>query len=216
MARTRFHHGDLTNALIDAAVELLEAGDASVLTLREVARRAGVTSGAPYHHFPTRADLFAAVATRGFMALGEAIEASQRRAGTPVQRFERRMLAYLSFARAHPAHYRVMFHPEIRGSGSHEAHAAISRAAFDQLVDGVRAVRPDLAELALRQLALTTWAAAHGLVTLSLDGYVEGLAGSSTKATLEECAAHLTTMLETASGPRARASSRSREGQPPG
>jgi len=68
-ARRSYHHGDLRRVLIATALELAEEQDVSNLTLREVARRAGVTHSAPYHHFPTKESLLAAVAEEGFRAL---------------------------------------------------------------------------------------------------------------------------------------------------
>lgn len=165
-----FHHGDLRNALVAAAVQWLTANDASSLSLRQVARSAGVSSGAPYHHFKTRADLLLAVAVEGFVALGQAIHEAERSTSRPALRFERRIAAYIQFAVSHPGHYRVMFHEELRKVASPTTYEEIARGSFDSLVDAVRALRPDLSLVDARGLALTTWSAAHGAAMLEIDG----------------------------------------------
>jgi AcrR family transcriptional regulator len=105
-----YHHGDLREALIRAAVELLEEKGLTSFTLRECARRAGVSHAAPAHHFATAADLLAEIAARGFerfvAALGQAAEA----AGTlPEARLAAMGQAYVAFALANPAVYGLMF-----------------------------------------------------------------------------------------------------------
>ncbi len=170
-----FHHGDLHNALVAAAVSLLESKDASSLSLREVARLAGVSSGAPYHHFATRADLLLAVALQGFVALGQAIDEAERSTSRPAVRLERRIAAYMRFALAHPGHYRVMFHEELRTSSSASDFDAVARASFEALVDSVAGVRPDLGRDRARLVAFTVWSAAHGAAMLEVDGLGQAL-----------------------------------------
>src|SRR5437899_12248125 len=81
-----YHHGNLRQALIDAALELIEERGVSALTLREVARRVGVTHAAPQRHFADRAALVAAVAEQGFRGLAAHVAAGRRSARTPAQR----------------------------------------------------------------------------------------------------------------------------------
>src|SRR5258708_6887496 len=103
-----YHHGDLRRALLDAALALLEKSGVEALTLREGARRVGVTAGAPYHHFADKEAIVASVAEEGFVELGEAMAAA-RDAADPASRLGAMGRSYVRFAVAHPAHFRVMF-----------------------------------------------------------------------------------------------------------
>src|SRR5207245_6722607 len=104
-----YHHGDLRRALVTAARRLLEAEGAAALSLRAVAREAGVSPAAPYHHFKDKCELMDAVAHEGWQMLGEAIAAA-RAAQPDVHRVLGDIgVAYVAFARANPALYRVMY-----------------------------------------------------------------------------------------------------------
>ena len=126
-ARRPYHHGNLRRALLDAALATLEqSGDVTALTMQHIARRAGVSSGAPYHHFQDKAELLAALATEGFEQLIAALASSLAGAPTPRDRVAGFARIYLEFAAAHAAHYRVMFLPDI---GDRRRFAALHDAA---------------------------------------------------------------------------------------
>src|SRR5205809_439421 len=113
-ARASYHHGDLRRTLIDASLALVEEEGIGALSLREVARKAGVTHNAPYHHFPDRGALLAAIAEEGFGRLAQ--ETAAARAAVPDDPLARLTAcgqAYVRFAIASPAHFRVMFRPEL-------------------------------------------------------------------------------------------------------
>lgn len=169
-----YHHGDLRQALLSAAVELLRTGGPEALTLRAVARAAGVSHTAPYRHFRDRSALVAAVAADGFERLGVAISAAVARGRPGVDAFERGLTAYVAFAHAHPAEYRVMFGPEVVAAGESAAEGTTGLHVFARLRDGITALQqrgvvgtgdPTL-------MAITAWATMHGLVVLSLDGRI--------------------------------------------
>src|ERR1700761_1203663 len=105
-----YHHGDLRRVLIDAALRLAEEGGPAAVSVREAARRAGVSPGAPFRHFPTRDDLMLAVAEeaqRRFRAeLEEALATVP--ADDPLERFRALGLGYLRWARKNPAHFQVI------------------------------------------------------------------------------------------------------------
>src|SRR5437868_15218318 len=102
-----YHHGDLRRALIDAARRLLENEGPTALSLRAVAREAGVSPAAPYHHFKDKGELLGAVAKEGWTMLSTSmLEAIQLTPGDPMAP----TLAYVTFARSHPALYRIMYH----------------------------------------------------------------------------------------------------------
>jgi AcrR family transcriptional regulator len=171
--RQTYHHGNLRAALVEAAVRLIDTEGADALTLRAAARMAGVTQAAPYRHFADKEALLAAVAEEGFRALSSAMRSALAAADlTSVERFRQSGAAYVAFARSRPAHYRVMFG---RGVGDFARHEALHRASeetFGLLVDAIAACQRDggIREGDPRELAITTWATTHGLVSLWMDG----------------------------------------------
>src|ERR1700722_8647089 len=105
---------DLRRALLHASLALLEEGGVAALSMREVARRANVTHGAPYHHFADRGAILAALAEEGFALLAAAMkEEMDREPVGSIARFEAAGRGYVSFAVEHPGHMRLMFRPEL-------------------------------------------------------------------------------------------------------
>src|SRR6202012_4265946 len=102
-----YHHGDLRRALIDAASRLLEAEGPSALSLRAVAREAGVSPAAPYHHFKDKGELLDAVAGEGWHMLDDTIARVRAEAASPADALDEIGVAYVCFARDNPAIYRV-------------------------------------------------------------------------------------------------------------
>ncbi|HZM36505.1 MAG TPA: TetR/AcrR family transcriptional regulator [Burkholderiales bacterium] len=153
-----YHHGGLRAALLQAAGDLLEKQGLAALSLREAARRAGVSHNAPYRHFPDRDALLASLASEGYRQLGEALKG---RAGREMGE------AYVRFALGHPNRFRLMFggvlamaaHPELREAAG---------ATYETLVVAFRAQR-DIADPALA--AAAAWSLVHGLAQLLLDGH---------------------------------------------
>lgn len=128
------------------------------VTLREVARKAGVSHGAPYRHFPSLDHLLAAVARQGFRELGAALDSR-----SAAEKGE----AYVRFALARPALFRLMFSRKLPGVGE------AARAVYASLVEALRAQR-DIADP--ERAAAAAWALVHGLSTLVLDGQLDQLA----------------------------------------
>lgn len=180
--RDGFHHGDLRAALVRSTVELLQTRGPGTLSLREIARQAGVTTGAPYHHFAARADLLVAVALEGWALLQAELESADRSAAPPVERLRRRLRAYVAFGASHLAHYRVMFEDELREAQDAATYEAVARAGFEALVDAVSAVRPRLRRPRARTLALAVWSAAHGAILLHGAHMVGPLMGDASSA----------------------------------
>lgn len=170
-AKPPYHHGDLRRTLLDASLALLEEQGLSALSLREVARRAGVTHGAPYHHFEDRGALLFALVDEGFGLLLTAMRAEQ--AATPERPEEQLSAAgrgYVRFALAHPVHFRLMFRPEL--SGDKTAQSEAGQAAYALLVDSVTACqKAGLAPAgSIELLVVTAWSLVHGFASLWLDG----------------------------------------------
>src|SRR5208282_1111267 len=105
-----YHHGDLSRALVEAARRILEAEGAAALSLRAVAREAGVSPAAPYHHFKDKTELLEAVAHEGWEALSQSIVEARRSAPTAGEALASIGVAYVNFAQANPALYRLMYH----------------------------------------------------------------------------------------------------------
>ncbi len=189
---TPYHHGNLRAALLDAAAARLADGGVGALSLRDLARRLGVSPTAPYHHFRTRADLVAALVEDALARLEDALEASLAAAppvGTapPGARLQAIGVAYVRFAVSHPALFRLAFRPEL---GSHFASLASGSGALPEDVPAfrvlVRVVREDrtAADSAASAgstdddalAALGAWSLVHGLASLLLDGPLHALA----------------------------------------
>ncbi|WP_368744565.1 TetR/AcrR family transcriptional regulator [Desertibaculum subflavum] len=160
----RYHHGDLRSALLAAGRAMLAETGPSALSLRELARRLGVSHNAPYKHFATREALLAALAAEGFKALGTRSREATGGSGDP----EAMGLAYIGFALDEPAVYRLMFSDAIDKAAFPDLQAA-SRASFDGLRGAMeRAVGPERAAAA----AVSAWALVHGLSLLLLDDQI--------------------------------------------
>ena len=153
-----YHHGDLRPALLRAASRLLEKEGPAALSLRDLARRAGVSHNAPYRHFPDREALLAALAADGFRRLGEALAgASRREMGE----------AYVRFALEHPQLFRLMF----GGHLSFSRHGALERAAASPYHGLVAAFRAEPSIADPEKAAAAAWSLVHGLSHLLLDGH---------------------------------------------
>jgi AcrR family transcriptional regulator len=177
--KTSYHHGRLREALLAAALELVREQGAAALSLREVARRAGVSHAAPAHHFGDKAGLLTALAVEGFRLFAAAQRAGAARGGDdPQLRFGWLGWAYVMFAAEHRAYFEVMFRPELLRRDD-PTLAEVGLAAYEILLEGVRAALGDPTPDALTVNATLAWSQAHGLATLWLDGNLAHYAGLS-------------------------------------
>ncbi|UGT39838.1 TetR/AcrR family transcriptional regulator [Nocardia yamanashiensis] len=170
--KDRYHHGDLRAELLRASLQLIESEGLAAVSLRRVAREAGVSPGAPYHHFADRAALFAALAAQGYDLLRAAMIAARAAAADPREALIAMAEAYVRFAREQPAHFRLMFRPELVQPEKNPATAEAGDAAFAELEDAIAvATRAgSLTAEGAETLALAWWSMAHGLASLTLDG----------------------------------------------
>jgi AcrR family transcriptional regulator len=167
--RADYHHGNLRRALIDAAAGAIARHGVDALNLRQLAARAGVTPGAPYHHFASREELLRAIAEEGFERLEADLIAARDAAGAEAQaRLEALGRAYVDFAVSRPGHFRVMFHGDANSSGPTKP----GLRAFHLLREAVLACQEAGAAPAgdPGALVLTAWSAVHGFATLWVDG----------------------------------------------
>lgn len=173
-----YHHGDLANALLDAAeMELAEKG-VEAFSLRGCAKRAGVSHAAPAHHFGDARGLLTALAARGYERLTLAMaEGEEMTAGDARDRFAGMGLGYLRFALENPATFRLMFSSDRPDFENPLLHGP-AEAAFGALVLGVGATRKSkpLETGAGRRDVAAAWAIVHGIAHLLIDGRMKFLA----------------------------------------
>jgi len=178
--RQGYHHGNLREALVNAARKLIAERGPVGFNLAEAARQAGVSSAAPYRHFADRDALIAEVRQRGFAELGRRLTAAWRRPGSNADTAFRHMgKAYLTFAREEPGYYGAMFatgigrksqHPSRRGQGAFDT----LEAAIARLMVGTEERRG-----IPRALAYQVWALLHGIATLSAAGLLSSVGATS-------------------------------------
>ncbi|MFG2345196.1 TetR/AcrR family transcriptional regulator [Streptomyces phaeochromogenes] len=166
--RRAYHHGDLRRAIVTAALDVISAEGPSALSLRDLARRAGVSHAAPAHHFKDRTGLLTAIAAEGYGLLAATLTeaADLKDAG----------VRYVRFAREHPAHFQVMFTPELLRGNDLELTTARALAG-ERLRDAVSAVPPEGRGADARLAGVAAWSLAHGFATLLLSHNLDGPVG---------------------------------------
>ncbi|WP_457106011.1 TetR/AcrR family transcriptional regulator [Methylobacterium sp. P5_C11] len=177
--RRSYHHGNLKEALLEAARRFIAERGIGGFTLVDAARLVGVTPAALYRHFRGREALLEELAGRGFAELAARLARALTSRGTPLERFTRMGETYLTFAEEEPAYYAAIF--ETRGlhavpseTEAPTGAAAVGRPSpFDLLVEALQATFTDgFGGVAPRFIALEVWALAHGLATLSSAGHL--------------------------------------------
>lgn len=174
--------------LLATARKLLDAEGLESLTLRAIARRGGLSHGAPLRHFPSRAALLAAVAAQGFRELVVSVGAAAAEVGpdaTPVERLATGGRGYVRFALGSPGVFALMFHPDRLDTDDADYRDA-GQAAFGQLLELVAAAqaagfRPDVPTI---DLASVVWATVHGLAQLHIQGAMQGAGGAEVEPAL--------------------------------
>lgn len=179
--RGSYHHGNLRESLIAEAIRLLTERGGPHFTMRELAIKLGVSHSAAYRHFADKESLLAAIAADGFTRMGKEQQAVRATKRAPWERLKGLGMAYVRFAVANPAHFRVMFgsalgdttkYPELAKASAATFEAVVSEATECQHAGKLRKGEP-------RELALVLWSTVHGLAALSVDGQVERTAGFS-------------------------------------
>ncbi len=165
-----YHHGNLRAGLLEAAESVLAERGAHGITLRDVARAAGVSHAAPYHHFGSLDELLAAVAEGGFIVLGDAMAKAVSVADTR-ERLLRVAQAYVDCALANPERFRLMFGPLLARKANFPSLQAAAQRAFGFVLAAAQAHDPRQGA----KLALAGWSLSHGLSHLLIDGAFEGL-----------------------------------------
>lgn len=173
--KTAYHHGDLRQALVAAAVQVVAEGKLGSLSMRDIARRVGVSNAAPYHHFKSKLELLSAVAAEGFRLMNAEMARQMENAkDDPDSRMRALGCGYVRFAVEHPAHYGVMFRADlvdVAEQAEQAEHEAEGNACFGRLMamaSEYTGEPPGVGKT--RELALMCWTAVHGLASLWNDG----------------------------------------------
>lgn len=170
--RAAYHHGDLRQKLLAVAEEIILENGVDGFTLREAARRAGVSPAAPAHHFKDARGLLTAVALLGFREFGEALASADKAGGSdPARRLHEQGFAYVRFALEHPARFQLMFRDE-KLDVTNEEFVVVAKRSFEVLEGAIRAATGTPAQTALSEesygFLLANWSIVHGFAHLAL------------------------------------------------
>lgn len=181
-----YHHGDLRRALLEEALRALAEHGPAALSLRDLARRVGVSHAAPRHHFGDKPGLLTAVAVEGFHLLADELGETYRRTGS----FLEVGVAYVRFATRHRAHFEVMFRPDLCRRDDPALVAARSSSAA--LLYGPVAERTgELDAQRVTTAGIAAWSLVHGLATLYVSGNLPGRLGEDPEQIARAAAAYL-------------------------
>jgi AcrR family transcriptional regulator len=185
--RASYHHGSLRETLVRACLELIRAEGIGAVSLRRVAREAGVSPGAPYHHFADRAALLTAIAGDGFAMLEQRLVAVRAGAPSPAAALTALTEAYVRFAHEQPAYFHLMFRPELAHPDKDPAAKEAADRSYQVLVDTVVECQRagDVPAGETGPLVAALWALAHGLASLRVDGPLDGRAAALASSTDE-------------------------------
>ena len=184
-----YHHGALRAALIAAAESLLAERGVEGFTLREAARRAGVSPAAPAHHFGSAAGLLSEVAAGGFERLARGLRSAGAAGGTPSERLRQQSIEYVRFALETPGRFQLMFRRDLVDPENERLRTA-SAAAMKALEDTVRDLYGLAPEASLDErctaTVLAAWSAVHGFAQLALSGKLHAAVPTADGDLLEE------------------------------
>ena len=171
MPRRPYHHGNLRETLLQGAVRVIAEVGPAAFTLREVARRAGVSHNAPYRHFRDKDAILAAVAAQGFRELTQAMREGAGMKANALEKLKESGLAYVAFAIRRPEHFTVMFDSPIRGNKDPEFVQA-SQESFNTLLTFIRNCQEEgqLPPGDTLDRALNAWSHVHGIAKLAVAG----------------------------------------------
>ena len=172
MPKRGYHHGNLRQALVEAALGLIEEKGPAGFTLSEAAKRADVTPAAVYRHFEGRDDLMIECAVQGHAIFGDLMEAAAAGQPSTLAAFEATGRAYLAFARAHPGHYMAMFEAGLSRHATPELARAVarSRGVLEQAAEALSRRIPEDRRPPASMVSSHVWALSHGVVELFARG----------------------------------------------
>jgi AcrR family transcriptional regulator len=167
-----YHHGNLRRALLDEALATIRAEGVNGITLREIGARIGVSRTALYRHFADKGALLTAVATEGFRTLRQQLETAWQERGRGVAAFHEMGIAYIRFAVANSAHYRVMFGSFVEKENRGPELSTEAGGAFQALVNALAALQSEGVVLGDDPVLMArfVWSVVHGVAMLAIDG----------------------------------------------
>jgi AcrR family transcriptional regulator len=189
-----YHHGNLRPALVEAGLRILERDGLAGLSLRAVAREAGVSRAAPYHHFANRDALLAAIAAQAFKSLEDSVAAFDGVSGTVEERLREIARGYVGFAVGRPEIYRLLFGTEIGDKSAYPELQAAGTASYAAFARQIAALRAEHGTGGAddRLAGLAVWTMLHGLAMAAIEGRLDAAGGA---ATPEDLAAGLVDVL---------------------
>ena len=167
-----YHHGNLREVLLECSLRLIAEVGPAGFTLRELARRAGVSHNAPYRHFHDRDDLMAAVATQGYRELTHAMRTAAQDNNESLERLKQAGLAYITFALRRPEHFAVMFDGPVSLKTEHPGSSEAAKEAFATLVSFVQGCQ-EAGQFPFgdpQPFTLLAWSLVHGVAKLAITG----------------------------------------------
>jgi AcrR family transcriptional regulator len=192
--RPSYHHGDLRRTLIAAALEVIATSGPGQLSLRALARSAGVSHAAPAHHFGDKSGVFTAIATEGFELLYESqLRTSEGR--DPTETLLPLAVNYVLFAIEHPSHYEVMWREDLYDRTAPALVAARQRV-FEVFYQSVASATGDLEPREFRGAVAAAWSIVHGFATLWLGGNLTELLGTDPASAGDEVARGLVVVAQ--------------------
>lgn len=193
-----YHHGNLRQALLDAALAQIEATGELNFTMRELAKTLGVSSAAPFRHFATKRALLAAIAELGYERLGALYdELDARYADDPGECFRRKGIAYVAFAVSNKACYLAIFSPELNDKSEFPELKVAGARVFASILATVEACQKQdlLSDFCVEQITLTIWSIGHGLAELLLKGQLADLGIAASEKAAEQAAEAVTAVI---------------------
>ena len=170
--KAAYHHGNLREALVEAAIDILESEGIGALSLRAVARRVGVSQTAPYRHFADKEALLAAVAAEGFRRKRETQESLAKGAPNQGAYLKAMGRGYIAFGMQNPGLLRLMFSPAIEDWSRYPELLESSRLNYHALQEAVADALPEDAPIPAGPVAAAAWSLVHGLTLLMVDGQI--------------------------------------------
>ena len=169
--KSTYHHGNLREVLISSALEILKEGTLQDLSLRALARKAGVSQTAPYRHFEDKEALIVVLMQEGSHLLQEEMRLASEHSSDPIERLIKLGISYYDFAEAHPAHFRLMFGGNLECKEKYTQLVEVEQKGHNivQCIVADCMKLPDAPEVSEDIVRLSCWSLVHGLATLLLN-----------------------------------------------
>lgn len=176
-AKNTYHHGELVDSLLNAAVRFIEKEAHPEFTLRELAKAIGVSHPAVYRHFKSKQEIQAAIAAKGYDELTQGFAKLKTKKLNATELLIEQAVLYVNFAIENPGFFRAMFHPHLQITEEFEdlkKSADLALAALSEAVQNLFPPKQNLKKYVLSSLTAIFWANVHGIASLSVDNLISG------------------------------------------